>query len=216
MSARLKEVLEEIKKELKEKDALRIETHEKMRKAASLSKQAILLTHQKKHDEATRMLKDAEKIISELKKTAKNFPEIIYGGMFSDALQEFSEANIFLVLVKEERFVQPQEIGVPSVEYVLGLGDVVGEYRRLALDGLREGDAAQGEKCLMTMDEIFIELMALDEAYMLVPGLRRKTDVARKIIEITRGDVTQEIRRKALEDYLKKFEQQPSLKKKKG
>jgi predicted translin family RNA/ssDNA-binding protein len=41
---------------------------------------------------------------------------------------------------------------------------------------------------------------------MLVPGLRRKCDTARKIIEITRGDVTQEIRRSALEKYLKKFE----------
>ena len=56
------------------------------------------------------------------------------------------------------------------------------------------------------MDEIFIELLALDEAYMLVPGLRRKSDVARKIIETTRGDITTEVRRKSLEDYLKRFE----------
>jgi predicted translin family RNA/ssDNA-binding protein len=75
------------------------------------------------------------------------------------------------------------------------------------LDVLREGDAEKGEKCLQTMDEIYIELMAMDEAYMLVPGLRRKCDVARRIIETTRGDITQEVRRKALENYLKQFEQ---------
>jgi predicted translin family RNA/ssDNA-binding protein len=57
------------------------------------------------------------------------------------------------------------------------------------------------------MDEMYIELMAMDEAYMLVSGLRRKCDVARKIIEITRGDITQEVRRKSLEDYLRRFEQ---------
>jgi translin len=56
------------------------------------------------------------------------------------------------------------------------------------------------------MDEIYVELMALDEAYMLVPGLRRKSDVARRIIEATRGDITQEVRRKSLEDYLRRFE----------
>jgi predicted translin family RNA/ssDNA-binding protein len=50
-------------------------------------------------------------------------------------------------------------------------------------------------------------LEALDEAYMLVPGLRRKNDIARRIIESTRGDLTQEVRRKALEDYLRHFEQ---------
>ena len=126
--------------------------------------------------------------------------------MFSAALQEYSEANIFLGLIEESRFVTSKEINVPSVDYVLGLADVVGEYRRLALDALREGDAEKGEKCLKTMDEIYIELMALDEAYMLVPGLRRKCDVARRIIESTRGDVTQEVRRKALENYLKRFE----------
>jgi predicted translin family RNA/ssDNA-binding protein len=47
--------------------------------------------------------------------------------------------------------------------------------------------------------------LALDEAYMLVPGLRHKSDTARRIIENTRGDVTLEVRRKSLEDYLKKF-----------
>ncbi len=71
---------------------------------------------------------------------------------------------------------------------------------------LREGDVAKGEKCLQTMDEIYVELEALDEAYMLVPGLRRKNDVARRIIESTRGDITQEVRRKSLEDYLRQFE----------
>jgi predicted translin family RNA/ssDNA-binding protein len=49
---------------------------------------------------------------------------------------------------------------------------------------------------------------------MLVPGLRRKSDVARKVIEITRGDITQEVRRKSLEDYLKRFEPTPAKPKK--
>jgi translin len=89
----------------------------------------------------------------------------------------------------------------------LGLADVIGEYRRLALDALREGEAEKGEECLKTMDEVYIELMAMDEACMLVPGLRRKCDIARRIIETTRGDITQEVRRKALENYLKQFEQ---------
>lgn len=82
----------------------------------------------------------------------------------------------------------------------------MGELRRLSLDALREDDAKKGEECLKLMDEIFIELMGLDEAYMLVPGLRRKSDVARRIIETTRGDITQEVRRKSLEDYLKRLE----------
>ena len=189
------------------KDKLREKSHEKMRKATSLSKQTILLIHQKRFEEAKRTVASAKEVISSLQGLANEYPEIVHGGMLSAAFQEYSEANIFLKLIEESRFVAPKEIVVPSIDYVLGLADVVGELRRLALDALREGDVAKGEECLKTMDEILIELMALDEAYMLVPGLRRKNDVARRIIETTRGDITTEVRRKSLEDYLKRFEQ---------
>lgn len=204
--ATLKTILREVKKELVQKNKMRENAQESMRKVTSLSKQAILLIHQKRLEEAKKLIESSKEAISRLQELAKDYPQIIYSGVFSAALQESSEANIFLGLIEESRFVTSKEINVPSVDYVLGLADVVGEYRRLALDALREGDAEKGEKCLKTMDEIYIELMALDEAYMLVPGLRRKCDVARRIIESTRGDVTQEVRRKALENYLKRFE----------
>jgi translin len=202
----LKTVLKKVKLELTEKDKVRDDAHEKMRKATSLSKQAILLIHQKRLEEAKKAVETAKKIITNLQGLAEECPIILYGGMFSAALQEYSEANIFLGLVEESGFISPEDINVPSVDYVLGLADVVGELRRLALDALREGDVEKGEKCLETMDEIYIELLALDEAFMLVSGLRRKNDIARRIIETTRGDITQEVRRKSLEEYLKRFE----------
>jgi len=202
----LKNILREIRKELREKEKVRENAQKDMRKATSLSKQAILLSHQKRLKDAKKLIEKVTEIISKLNDTSANYPYIVYSGLFNAALQEYSEANIFLKLIEESRFVTPKEINVPSVDYVLGLADVIGEYRRMALDALREGDVGKSEKCLETMDEIYIELMAMDEAYMLVPGLRRKCDVARKIIEATRGDVTQEIRRSVLEKYLKRFE----------
>ncbi len=207
----LEAVIHEVKTELMAKNQIREETHESMRKATSLSKQAILLIHQKRLDEAKKMVDSAKEKIVNLQTQAKKYPEIIYGGMLSAALQEYSESNIFLVLVQEGRFVTPAEINVPSVDYVLGLADVIGEYRRLALDNLREGAVEKGERCLQIMDEVFIQLLALDEAYMLVPGLRHKSDIARRIIESTRGDITLEVRRKSLEDELKRFE--PAIRK---
>jgi len=200
----LESLLQEVKRELVDKNKIREETHENMRKITSLSKQAILLIHQKKYVDSEKLIADAKNRISNLQNMSDQYPEIVFGGMFSAALQEYSEARILLGLVKESRFVTPTEIKIPSVDYVLGLADVIGEYRRLALDNLREGNVKKGEQCLEIMDQIFIQLLALDEAYMLVPGLRHKSDSARRIIEATRGDVTLEIRRKSLEDYLKK------------
>jgi translin len=202
----LKALLREVKKELTQKEKLHEEAQEAMRKITSLSKQGILLSHQKRLEEAKKQIEKAKELIANLRAQAKEYPSIVYGGMFSAALQEYAEANIFVTLIDESRFMSPEEIDVPPVDYVLGLADVIGEYRRLALDALREGDVKKGEKCLETMDEVYIELLALDEAYMLVPGLRRKNDVARRIIESTRGDITQEVRRKSLEDYLRQLE----------
>ena len=203
----LNTILTQAKKELIKKDKVRESAQEKMRKATSLSKQAIMRIHQKEFEEGKRLIASATIAVSQLQSLAKEYPEIIYGGMFSAALQEYAEARIFIKLVEKSRFVSAKEINVPLIEYVLGLADTIGECRRFTLDALREGKVAKGEKLLEIMDEIYVELMGMDEAYILVPGLRRKCDVARKIIEITRGDITQEVCRKALKDYLKRFDQ---------
>jgi translin len=202
----LQSILGDIRESLRKREKMRENAQKDMRKATSLSKQAILMIHQKRMKEAKELVAKARRIISRLNSASEEYPSIIYSGLFNAALQEYSEANILLKLVEESRFVTPKEISVPIIDYVLGLADVIGEYRRMALDALREGDVDKSEMCLKTMDEIYIELMAMDEAYMLIPGLRRKCDTARRIIEATRGDETQEIRRNTLEKYLKSFE----------
>jgi translin len=209
----LKTILDETRKELMRKDNVRETAFRELRETTSLSKQAILLIHQKRVKEANKFIEKAHKIISTINDMSASHPHIIYCGPYSAALQEYSEANIFLKLVQEFKFITPQEIGVPPEDYVLGLADVIGECRRAVLDALREGDTKKGEKYLQTMDQIYIELMAMDESYMLVPGLRRKCDVARKLIEITRGDITQEIRRNELEKHLRQFEKYTRSKK---
>ncbi|MEM2439766.1 MAG: hypothetical protein QW493_00925 [Candidatus Bathyarchaeia archaeon] len=202
----LKAVLKRIRRELKDREKIRERVQTDMRKITSTSKQAILFIHQKKLKEAKRLLSKAREVISRLNGLAKEHPDIVHSGLYDVALQEYAEACIFLTLIEEGRFVTPTEINVPSMDYVLGLADVIGEYRRLTLDTLREGDVKKSEECLRLMDEIYTELMAMDEAYMLVPGLRRKCDIARKIIETTRGDVTHEARRQSLEKHMKRLE----------
>ena len=203
----LKIILRDAKKELMKKSKIREETKKNMRKAQRLSKQAILRIHRKKNLEAESLINNAKEIITELQNKSQEYPDILFTGMFSDVLQEYSEANILFNLIKNNRFITPNELNVPFVEYILGLADVIGEYRRLSLDVIREDLVEKSEKYLTIMEEIYLELLAMDEAYMLVSGLRRKCDVARKIIEITRGDITQEVRRKSLEKYLRKVEE---------
>ena len=202
----LKSLLTEIQEELKKREKAKEKVQNIMRKATRLSKQAILLTHQKRIKESKDLLKEAKSLFKQLQRICKKYPDMFYSGMVNAAFQEYAEANILTELIENERFPSPLEIEVPVVDYILGLADVVGEFRRQALDALRKGDVSYAEKCLEVMETIYVELMTMEDGYILVPGLRRKCDVARRIIETTRGEVTVEARRSSLEKAIKNLE----------
>ena len=202
----LKKILEKIQEELNGREKIREEINVNMRKATRLSKQAIQFTHQERFDDATAILREAKKLFVKLRDTAKVYPFIFYSGSVGIAFEENAEAHILLTLIQEARFPSPKEIHVPIIPYVLSLGDVIGELRRRSLDLIRKGNVDAAEKCLEWMEHIYNELTSLDDAYIIVNGLRRKGDVARRLIEITRGDVTNEVRRSVLEHSISKLE----------
>ncbi len=175
-----------------------------MRRATRISKQAILFTHQERFDDARKLLTEAAQLFTKLHEVSEMHPDLVYTGLVDVAFQEYAEAHTLLKLIEENRFIDPEEIKVPAISYVLGLCDVIGELRRRALDLLRKGEMAEG--CLQMMEQIYTELISMDDAYLLVPGLRRKCDIARRIIEITRGDITIEARRSSLEGSMKRLE----------
>jgi len=201
----LREFLNKVQDEVKTKEEVRQEVQKDMRSATRLSKTAILMVHQERFEEAENMLREARELFARLDEISKHNPELMYTGIVDSAFQEYAEAYTFLNLVKENRFIDFEEIGVPATSYVLGLADVIGELRRRVLDLLRKGRVVEAEDCLKLMDTIYIELTGMDEAYFLVSGLRRKCDVARRIIETTRGDVTIEMRRRSLEDSIREL-----------
>lgn len=203
----LRNFLKRVQEEVKRKEEVRQEVQLAMRSATKLSKMAILMVHQRRFDQAEKMIKEARDLFSKIRESCKNNVDLLYTGMVDAAYQEYSEACVFLTLAKEDRFISFDEIGAPTTAYVLGLADVIGELRRKTLDSLREGETSLAEKYLEVMDLIYIELTAMDDAYFLLSGLRRKCDVARKIIETTRGDVTIEMRRKSFESSVERLRQ---------
>jgi len=202
----LKSFINKIQKELRNKEEAKEKVQKDMRKATRLSKQAILFTHQKRFKDARKLLEEADKLFTELHKVEEAHPDLVYTGIVDVAMQEYAEAQTLLNLVEKNQFIPPKKLNVSAAAYVLGLADVIGELRRQALDSLRAGDVKEAEHYLQLMEQIYVELMSMNEAYMLVPGLRRKCDVARRIIETTRGDITIEARRDSLEQSIKKLE----------
>ncbi|MFH1327775.1 MAG: hypothetical protein ABIH76_02835 [Candidatus Bathyarchaeota archaeon] len=207
----LKKNLQKIRKELKAKSTLREKMLNNSRKITRLSKRSIMLTHQDKLVEAKKLLTEARRLLEATNKDLEGALELKSSGALFAAFQEFAEAALMLKLQKNNVFLTPEEIGVPSNAYVLGLADVVGELRRRVLDSIRKGAVEEAERCLKIMEEVYGELIILDEyVFSFLHGLRRKCDVARHLVEATRGDVIIESRRKLLEESLKNFEKRVS------
>ena len=83
--------------------------------------------------------------------------------------------------------------------YLQGLAEAVGELRRRCLDMLLKDNPTEAGRLLGEMDDIYGILVTMDYPDAITNGLRRQTDLARGIIEKTRGDITFSLRGEHLE-----------------
>jgi len=109
-------------------------------------------------------------------------------GLATDALQEGVEGVLLAAVVAGTSLPGPSDLGVDPEPYLLGLGDVVGEVRRLVLDRLAHDDLAGAEGYLALMDLLTRDLLRFDTTRAIVQ-LKPKQDAARSLLERTRGEV---------------------------
>ncbi len=105
-----------------------------------------------------------------------------------DALQEAVEASLLGAVVAGSRLPGPADLDVEPEPYLLGLGDVVGEVRRLVLERLGADDLEGAERHLHLMEELTQSLLRFDTSRAIVQ-LKPKQDTARALVERTRGEV---------------------------
>jgi translin len=163
---------------------------------------AIRAVHRDETDTMNENLTAAAGLAETLRGELASFPDLYYAGYTQDALKEFVEANVTCALIKNQPLPEPDSLQVEYFTYLNGLADVVGELRRRCLDILRHGYSQEAEGLLTHMDDIFDILVTMDYPDAITNGLRRQTDVARSIIERTRGDITFSLRGEHLERAL--------------
>jgi len=181
------EFMHEIRKKLEELEKAREELIRLARELRIDSTKAIAEVHAGKFDEAEKKLGIALKTLEKVKGYRK-FPEIYYA-ISHEAMQEFVEACMFFSLISGEEIPDFKEYGVEDAAILTGLADVVGELRRYALDLMRRGDIDVAEKCIEAMENLYNSLITFSLPEKLVPGLRRKIDIARQLIERTKSDL---------------------------
>jgi translin len=139
--------------------------------------------------------------VLKLRSLLHDHPDLYHTGTVENAMQEACEAFFVHAILEAEGLPNPKELGVTDTAYLLGLGDVVGELRRFSLEHLRQGDIKLASGYLEKMERILDALMRFDYPTALV-ALKRKQDVARSLIEKTRGEVAVAARSQELADKL--------------
>ncbi len=182
----LEKVVSKIEAELDEKDQVR-EVALKSARAVARMAGTILRGLHKGQDGKTSLVELKDEV-TRLSSLLNDHPELEHAGYVESAFQEYAEVGIVMALEERNDVPAPEELGIGSVPYLLGLGDAVGELRRFCLNELKQGKVPRANQYLEMMEDIFTAIMRFDYPEAILP-LRHKQDIARSLLEKTRGEV---------------------------
>ena len=200
--SRLEETAERIHTAFETRTAARDRALTQARTLTRHCAHAIRAIHRDEAPLISQNLLEAGRLAQELRSELVDYPDLYYAGYTQDALKEFAEANLTNALINNKPLPGPEDLDLEPSTYLQGLAEAVGELRRRCLDVLLKGRSTEAERLLGEMDDIYAILVTMDYPDAITGGLRRLTDVARGIIERTRGDLTISLRQERLESSL--------------
>ena len=166
-----------------------------------LCSKSIVSLHSGKFDEASQQANKAKELLDELRQDAQTD---LYRYMIG-AETELVEANALETIISGSSIPSMDSLSVKGDSYILGLLDCVGELKRLVYDKIRVGKSVEANNLFALMEQIYSALFPFAAYDNIVPGVRRKLDVARILIEDTRAAVTEDSRRLAMLDAIDKL-----------
>jgi len=202
---KLESIANKIREKFDVRTAMRDQALTQARSLTRACSLAIRAVHRDDKEGMEIQLAEASKLADKLRGELASHPDLFFAGYTQDALKEFVEANVTCALIQHQPLQTPEDLQVEESTYLNGLAEVVGELRRRTLDILRSGYSEEAERLLGHMDEIYSVLVTMDYPDAITNGLRRQTDLARGIIEKTRGDVTFSLRGEQLTQAIRQL-----------
>jgi translin len=191
------------------KDRAREEAFRLSREVIRLCSSSIRSVHRNDKASAERLMGEAALGLERIREVLKDHQDVRCAGFVDGAEQEYAEARCVYSITTRHEILSADEVGVEPVNYLAGLGDVTGELRRHILDLIRAGRATEGEYFLGVIEEIYYLLMLFDYPDAITHGLRRKSDLARSMLERTRGDLTNALELAKMQESLCSFRELP-------
>lgn len=184
-ASNLDEVISGLELRLNERDGIRDQAVEECRKILHLARVEIQGIH--RGEDVTPLLQETRRRLLHLRGWLCGYPDLFSSGFGREAMQEATEALCVHAFIAGGPLPDPREIGVSDTAYLDGLGDVPGEMRREALRQLRAHDLESAFRYLDFMERILDALMRF--VYPDQTIIKHKQDVARTLIEATRGEL---------------------------
>ncbi len=172
------------------------------RDVISACSKTIILVHTGKMKEAEKELARARSLLGALKK-ASDVPASRY---LVSPEAEFVEASAVLALAKGKPIPSMEGIDAAPDAYLLGLLDTVGELKRLVLDSIMQRKLAKAKRYFEVMQDLYSVCSPLAVYDHVVSGARRKIDVARMLVEDTRGLLAEEMGRDSVSASMARLE----------
>ncbi|HXQ91445.1 MAG TPA: RNA-binding protein [Nitrososphaerales archaeon] len=164
------------------------------REVISISAKSIVCIHNSNFDEAKKLQKQAIRKLEDLREIAgSDMVRYIF-----PSEQELVECSVVLALSIGADIPSRKHLKVENSSYILGLLDSIGELKRMVYDTIRVADFEKAEKLFSIMQQLYLLLSPFSIYDHVAQGVKRKLDVARILIEDTRGTVTEEARRREL------------------
>ena len=195
----LEELSDRIRKSFEQQNQIRDQALAQSRNLIRHAARAIRAIHREDAELAREHLAEADELATAMRQDLTNQPDLYFSGYAQDALKEYCEAHLTVATILNQDWPSPEDLKVEFATYLNGMSEVIGELRRRIMDIMREGHSKEVERLQDVMDDIYAQLVTMDFPDALTYGLRRRTDIARSIIERTQADITISLRQQQLE-----------------
>ena len=194
--------VEEINKKFKDIEERRNAIIKGTRDATILCSKAIVSMHSHKKNESIEYIEKSKKLLKQFKELGKDdLQKYLY-----IAEQEFVEAYCLFSIAENSAIPGKRSLDVSDISYVMGLLDCIGEIKRMIIDKIRSEGTSNVTALFELMDKIYGTIYPLAVYDNLMPGLRKKLDVSRILIENVRAIITEEKRRTIMIEKIDEFE----------
>ena len=194
--------VEEINKKFKDIEERRNTIIKGTRDATILCSKAIVSMHAHKKSESIENIEKAKRLLQQFRELGKDdLQKYLYV-----AEQEYVEACCLFSIAQDNAIPSMKSLEVYDISYVMGLLDCIGEIKRMIIDKIRTEGISNVNTLFELMDRIYGTIYPLAVYDNLMPGLRKKLDISRILIENVRAIITEEKRRSVMIERIQEFE----------